>query len=479
MARRTRKRTRKAPATSSPKADSNLHAALDPLSALLKSAGLRRSETADMADGAGSGAKAVKKAAAKRSKLPKPSALATPFPEMPGIKGVRIATVAAGITEPGRRDLFVATMAPKTQVAGVFSCSKTPGAPVEWSRRALDNDNPEARVLVVHSGNANAFTGKFGDEVAKDIAAVAAKAAKCRQRDVFMAGTGIIGERLPVHKVTGKIPSLIRGGSARSWLLAARSMMVTDTFPKGATRTAQIDDVTVTLNGIAKGSRMVAPDLATTLGFVFTDAPVPSDVLQGLLLLAVRESFNSISIDGDMSPNDTVMAFATGQAALESPITRLGDRRLADFRRKLADLLKELSRQIVADGDGAKKLIKVTVSGASSAAAAGIIARAVANSPLVKLSIGAEEANWGRIIAAVGKSGEAADRDKLKLTIGNILVAAQGEAHPDYVPAALVEVLKAKEIHITIDVGVGRASASVWTCDLTQRYIPLSTSNRS
>ncbi len=476
MARRTRKRSKSTDGTAAAKASSNLHAALDPLSALLKGAGLRRSEPAEMSPSPPS---RPKKIAPARAAAPKPSALAVPFPDMPGLKGLRLATASAGIAAPGTRDLLVVTFPPKTQVAGVFSRSKTPGAPVDWCRRALDNESPEARVLVVHAGNANAFTGKFGDDAAKEIAAAAAKAAKCRQRDVFMAGTGVIGERLPVHKVSSKLPAMIRGGSSRPWLLAARSIMVTDTFPKGATRVAKIDDVSVTLNGIAKGSRMVSPDLATVLGFVCTDAEIPSDILQGLLLLAVRESFGAISIDGDMSPNDTVMAFASGQVALKTPVTRLGDRRLADFRRKLTDLMKDLSRQIVSDGDGAKKLIKVMVTGAASAAAAGVIARAIANSPLVKLSIGAEEPNWGRIIAAVGKSGEAADRDKLNLTINDVYVAKNGEAHPDFVPAALAEALKAKEVRVSVDVGVGRGVGSVWTCDLSQRYIALSTSNRS
>lgn len=456
--------------------------ALDPLAALLKGAGLRRSEP----DAPGATAtpapkrKTAKKAAARRKKSPpKRSPLAVDFPHMPAIPGVRLGAVAAGIRYKGRRDLMIASFSSGTTVAGVFTQSKTASAPVEWCKKSISAENPEAGLLVVNSGNSNAFTGKAGDDAVKEIASVAAKAAGCRQRDVFIASTGVIGEPLPVNKIVSRLPSMVRGTSPRAWSAATEAIMTTDTFPKGATRTARIDGVEVKINGIAKGSGMIAPDLATMLAFIFTDAAIPSDVLQSLLLLGTRDSFNAITVDSDTSTSDTVLCFATGEAKLEKPITRAGDRRLADFRNKLHDLMQDLALQIVRDGEGASKLVKVVVTGATSTSAARTIALSIANSPLVKTAVAGEDPNWGRIVMAVGKSGEAADRDKLKITMNGIPVASKGQVDPDYVESKGAAAMKEKEITIEVDVGVGRGDSTIWTCDLTQRYIAINADYRS
>jgi len=454
--------------------------ALDPLSALLKGAGLRRSAPEADTPKSKPKSKAAKKAAAKRRTANATrSPLAVPFPNMPTVPGVRLGAVAAGIKYRGRRDLMVATLASGTTVAGVFTQSKTAAAPVEWCRKGLDREDPAAGILVVNSGNANAFTGKAGQDATKEIAGTVAKAAGCRRRDVFICSTGVIGEPLPVEKITARLPSLVRGAGPRAWGAAAKAIMTTDTFPKGATRTAKIDGVEVKINGIAKGSGMIAPDLATMLAFIYTDAQIPSDVLQSLLLLGTRDSFNSITVDSDTSTSDTVLCFATGQAKLERPITRAGDRRLSDFRRKLFDLMLDLALQIVRDGEGAMKLVRVAVSGAASTSAARKIALSIANSPLVKTAVAGEDPNWGRIVMAVGKSGEAADRDKLKIALNGILVAAKGHVDPDYVEADGAAAMKAAEITIEVDVGVGRGTSTIWTCDLTHRYISINADYRS
>ena len=374
---------------------------------------------------------------------------------------------------------MVATFKPGTQVAGIFTQSKTASAPVDWCRKALDHENPEAGVLVVNSGNANAFTGKAGDEAVKEIVSAAAKAAKCRQREVFVASTGVIGEPLPAAKITSRVGSLIKGGSARPWKTSAQAIMTTDTFPKGATRSAVIDGVTVQINGMAKGSGMIAPDMATMLSFIFTDAPIPSSVLQSLLMLGARDSFNAITVDSDTSTSDTVMAFATGAASIDKPITRIGDRRLADFRLKLHDLMRELALSVVRDGEGATKLIKVRVKGAASTSAARTIALAIANSPLVKTAVAGEDPNWGRIVMAVGKSGEAANRDKLQIAINGLPVALKGQRDPAYSEAKAAASMKASEIVLEVDVGVGQGVSTIWTCDLTHGYISINADYRS
>ncbi len=456
----------------------NIQHALDPLTALLKGAGLRRSDPATP-EAAKPKAKTKRKTAARKTTSLKRSPLAVGFPTMPAVAGVKLSSVAAGVKYANRRDLMVATFKPGTQVAGVFTQSKTAAAPVEWCRKALERDPPSAAVLVVNAGNANAFTGKAGDEAVKEVVGLAAKTAKCRQREVFVASTGVIGEPLPTKRVTDRLASLIKGGSARPWKTSAQAIMTTDTFPKGATRTAEIDGVSVVINGIAKGSGMIAPDMATMLSFIFTDAPVPSDVLQSLLLLGARDSFNAITVDSDTSTSDTVLAFATGAVAIAKPITRIGDRRLADFRLKLHDLMRELALQVVRDGEGASKLVKVVVKGAASTSAARTIALSVANSPLVKTAIAGEDPNWGRVVMAVGKAGEAANRDKLCIKFNGLPVAEKGQVHPDYHEGKTAASMKASEITLEVNVGVGQGISTIWTCDLTSRYISINADYRS
>jgi len=458
-----------------------LHHALDPLAALLKGAGLRRTQVTQpkTASQKVQKTKKAKKSTPRKASASKRSPLAVGFPTMPALGGVKLSSVAAGVKYPNRRDLMVATFKPGTQVAGIFTQSKTASAPVDWCRKAIERDNPEASVLVVNSGNANAFTGKAGDDAVKEVVAAAADAANCRQKDVFMASTGVIGEPLPVKKITSRVGSLVKGGSARPWKTSAQAIMTTDTFPKGATREAEIDGVKVSINGIAKGSGMIAPDMATMLSFIFTDAPIPSAVLQSLLMLGARDSFNAITVDSDTSTSDTVLAFATGAATIEKSITRIGDRRLADFRLKLHDLMRELALQVVRDGEGATKLIKVVVRGAASTSAARTIALSVANSPLVKTAVAGEDANWGRIVMAVGKSGEAANRDKLKISINGLPVALKGQVDPDYNETKAANSMKSQEIILEVDVGVGQGISTIWTCDLTHGYISINADYRS
>jgi len=393
------------------------------------------------------------------------------------ISGVRLGAGPAGIKYEGRDDVLMAVMAPGTTVAGVFTTSKTASAPVDWCRAALAQKS--ARALVVNSGNANAFTGRNGVEAARATADAAAALAGCRPQEVFLASTGVIGEPLPVKKITTALPQIYENTGATAWDQAARAIMTTDTFPKSATATATIDGQVVKINGIAKGSGMIAPDMATMLAFVFTDAAIPGDVLQQLLSQGAETSFNAITVDGDTSTSDTLLLFATGKGARHNPITRLADKRIDDFRAKLNGLLQDLAVQVVRDGEGATKLIRVNVSGAESPAAARKIALSVANSPLVKTAIAGGDANWGRVVMAVGKSGEAANRDKLSIKFGGHRVATQGQRDPNYSEALMSRYMQRPEIEIDIDVGIAKGAFGVWTCDLTHGYISINGDYRS
>lgn len=409
------------------------------------------------------------------------------FADLPPIDGVALGTANTGIRYKGRDDFLVALMPAGTSVAGVFTTSKTASAPVDWCRSNLV-DKCQGRALVVNAGNANAFTGKAGMAAVRAVAAAAADRANCRQKDVFVASTGVIGELLSpeplivaMDKVMPPVKSVM--GPDR-WPEAARAIMTTDTYPKLATRTALIGDQRVTINGIAKGSGMIAPDMATMLGFIFTDAAVDSRALQTLLMLGVRDSFNAITVDSDTSTSDMVLLFATGTAVKgedgpQVPITRPGDPRLRDFRAKLHDLMLDLAHQVVRDGEGARKFIRVTVDGAASYMAARRIALSIANSPLVKTAIAGEDANWGRIVMAVGKAGEMADRDRLAIQIGGIAVARNGAAVPDFDEAPVSRHMRGSDIEIDVDVSVGKSSATVWTCDLTHDYIRINADYRS
>jgi glutamate N-acetyltransferase / amino-acid N-acetyltransferase len=399
------------------------------------------------------------------------------FPKLPPLAGVRLSTVAAGVRYQQRTDVLLALLAPGTQVAGVFTTSKTASAPVLWCRDKLKGG--EARVLVVNSGNANAFTGKAGQEGVREIAGAAAAVTGCRAQDVFMASTGVIGEPLPTEKITKVLARLAAEGAAGNWRAAADAIMTTDTYPKAATATAMIDGVKVTINGIAKGSGMIAPDMATMLSFVFTDANLPASALQECLSAGVGPSFNSITVDSDTSTSDTLLLFATAKGGKHTAITKASDKKLTDFRRNLDAVLLDLALQVVRDGEGAQKLIRIDVSGADSDRAAKRIALSIANSPLVKTAIAGNDANWGRVVMAVGKSGEAADRDKLKISFGGHVVAEKGMRAAKYNEATATKAVMGREVQIAVDLGLGKGASRVWTCDLTHGYIDINGSYRS
>jgi glutamate N-acetyltransferase/amino-acid N-acetyltransferase len=399
------------------------------------------------------------------------------FAILPPLAGVRLATGQAAIKYRDRADVLLMIMAPNTQVAGVFTKSKTASAPVDWCRRQLPGGT--ARALVVNSGNANAFTGRAGVDSVREVAESAAGIVGCRAQEVFLASTGVIGEPLPHQKITRTLGQLAEAGAAGGWRAAAEAIMTTDTYPKLATATAYIDGRRVTINGIAKGSGMIAPDMATLLGFVFTDANLPSAILQLMLNDAVAGSFNSITVDSDTSTSDTILLFATGRGAAHPPISKPADKRLDQFKDRLNALMLDLALQVVKDGEGASKLLQVEVSGAQSNDAAKRIALAIANSPLVKTAIAGGDANWGRVVMAVGKAGEAAERDKLKIMFGSHVVADKGERATGYDEALATKAVAGSEVAISVDVGVGKGKARVWTCDLTEGYIRINGSYRS
>ena len=398
------------------------------------------------------------------------------FPELPPIGGVRLAAIAGGIRYQGRDDLMLAELPQGSAVAGVFTRSLTAGAPVLWCRDCLKTGR--VRGLVVNSGNANVFTGKAGRAAAEATAAAAARLLGGAANEVFIASTGVIGETLPAEKLIAGLEKAAPLLGPANWEKAARAIMTTDTFPKGASASARIGGVEVRLNGFAKGSGMIAPDMATMLAFLFTDARLPHRVLQPLLAAAADRSFNSITVDGDTSTSDTVLLCATGAAA-NAPVTDPADRRLGDFRRALDRVMIDLAQQIVRDGEGAEKFVTIEVAGAASARAARRIGLAIGNSPLVKTAIAAGDANWGRIVMAVGKAGEKADRDRLRISVGGVLIAAEGGPVPGYDEAPVAAHMKGRDIRIEVDVGIGRGKARVWTCDLTHGYVDINGSYRS
>ncbi len=421
-------------------------------------------------------AKKTTKSAAKAAHPVSPLAPKS-FTSLPPLAGVRLSAGQAGVRYKDRTDVLVAVLAPGTQVAGVFTKSKTASAPVDWCKTQLKAGN--ARALVVNSGNANAFTGKAGLEGTRQIAESAAAVVGCRAQEVFLASTGVIGEPLPAGKITRILGDLVEAGAAGGWQAAAEAIMTTDTFPKLATASATIDGRKVTINGIAKGSGMIAPDMATMLAFLFTDAKLPAPVLQELLSAGVQNSFNAITVDSDTSTSDTLLLFATGKGAQHAAITKASDRRLAEFKRKLDEVLLDLALQVVRDGEGAEKLIRIDVTGAESDQAAKRIALSIANSPLVKTAIAGSDANWGRIVMAVGKSGEAADRDKLKISFGKQVVAENGERAARYNEDAATKAVSGRNVEIAVDLDIGTGKARVWTCDLTHGYIDINGSYRS
>jgi len=398
---------------------------------------------------------------------------------LPTLKGVRIATQEAAIKYRGRRDLLFLVFDEVAEVAGVFTRSRCPSAPVDHCRLALKKG--KARGLVVNSGNANAFTGKAGQTTTREVAKEAACLLGGSTDDVYLASTGVIGEPLDAKKITPHLARMLEQAREDAWEDAARAIMTTDTFPKLATRKVDFGGVCVTLNGIAKGAGMIAPDMATLLSFVVTDAPVCAGLLQEMLVSSVEKTFNCISVDSDTSTSDTLLAFATGTAVEHgaSVPNDKKDLRFSALSAALDDLLLDLSLQIVRDGEGVRKLIEVRVKGATSSAAAKKIAFCVVNSPLVKTAIAGEDANWGRVVMAVGKAGEEADRDRLSIWFGDIEVAKQGARAPDYSENLTAAYMKNSHIVITVDVGLAEGQACVWGCDLTHEYVAINGDYRS
>jgi len=403
----------------------------------------------------------------------------TSFPEMPEIKGVSFATASAGIKYEDRADVLLATVAAGTSVAGVFTKSRCSSAPVDWCKARIGGG--QARALLVNSGNANAFTGKKGKAAVDLSAEIVSGSLGCSEAEIFLASTGVIGEPLPAEKFSAVVDELKANQGSASWLDAARAIMTTDTYPKVATASVEIDGVTLTINGVAKGAGMIAPDMATMLSFIFTDAPIAPGVLQALLSDEVGGSFNAVTVDSDTSTSDTVLLFATGSAAGSGvePVALLNDPRVAVLRAALGDVMVDLAHQIVRDGEGARKFVEVRVEGADSDASAKKIALSIANSPLVKTAVAGEDANWGRVVMAVGKAGEPADRDRLAIWFGDVRVAVEGERDPVYSEDAASAVMKQEDIVIRVDLGLGTGLASVWTCDLTKEYVAINGDYRS
>ncbi|QIO59746.1 bifunctional glutamate N-acetyltransferase/amino-acid acetyltransferase ArgJ [Rhizobium leguminosarum] len=401
------------------------------------------------------------------------------FVSMPPLRGVRMATASAGIKYKNRTDVLMMVFDRPATVAGVFTRSKCPSAPVDFCRANLPHGS--ARAVVVNSGNANAFTGLKGRQATALTAKSAAAAVGCAENEVYLASTGVIGEPLDATKFSGVLDRMQVEATGDFWFEAAKAIMTTDTYPKVSTRSAAIGGVAVTINGIAKGAGMIAPDMATMLSFVVTDADIAPAALQALLSDGVGPTFNSMTVDSDTSTSDTLMLFATGAAAEDGQarIERADDPRLAAFRVALNEVLKDLSLQVVRDGEGATKMLEITVTGAESDAAAKRIALSIANSPLVKTAAAGEDANWGRIVMAVGKSGEMADRDRLAIWFGDIRVAVNGERDPDYSEEAASNVMKAQDIPVKVDIGLGGGTATVWTCDLTKEYVAINGDYRS
>ncbi|MGA2494900.1 MAG: bifunctional glutamate N-acetyltransferase/amino-acid acetyltransferase ArgJ [Roseiarcus sp.] len=401
------------------------------------------------------------------------------FPALPPIDGVRFAAGAAGVRYQGRTDVMLALFDRPATVAGVFTRSKCPSATVDWCRAALSEGR--ARALVVNSGNANAFTGAAGVATTSAVAKAIAKAIGAAPNEVYQASTGVIGEPMDPAPIVNALDGLIAAAKPDRLIDAARAIMTTDTFPKVATARVKLGDAEVTINGIAKGAGMIAPDMATMLSFIFTDAPIAAPALQALLSKGVDRSFNAITVDSDTSTSDTLLIFSTGAAAARGApsIADAADPRLAAFRRALDKLLVDLAQQVARDGEGARKFVEVRVAGAATRRAAKRIALAIANSPLVKTAVAGEDANWGRVVMAVGKAGEKAERDKLDIFFGDLRVAHAGQRDPDYSEAEASAYMKKSKIVIGVNVGVGTATAKVWTCDLTKEYIAINGDYRS
>ncbi len=393
------------------------------------------------------------------------------FPDLPPVGGVELATHAGRLRYLGRDDLFLAALPPGTTVAGQLTGSRCPSAPVDWCRAHLSAGT--ARAVVCNAGNANAFTGQAGDATVALMAAAVAAELGVGPSEVLVASTGIIGEPMPDDELATALPALAAGLTAAGppgWEAAANAIRTTDTFAKGAA--AAVAGSGASVVGIGKGSGMIAPDMATMLAFVFTDLAVAAAELQAVSAAVVHRTFNRISVDSDTSTSDTVLTFATGAVGSDAAAE-------GAFEAALEAVMLSLAHQIVRDGEGATKFVEVGVTGAADDAAAEVIARAIGDSPLVKTALAAEDANWGRIVMAVGKAGEAADRDRLRIRIGDELVAEHGVRAPGYQEERATEHLRGPEVRLAVDVGVGPGQATIWTCDLTHGYIDINAGYRS
>jgi glutamate N-acetyltransferase/amino-acid N-acetyltransferase len=416
---------------------------------------------------------------AKPAKAAKPVSPLAPasFPKMPRIAGVEFAAVGAGIKYQNRKDVMLVRLAPGTAIAGAFTRSSTRSGCVRDCQEKLATKVPAdvGAAIVVNSGNSNAFTGKVGDEAVAAVTGGVAAALGIPASRVFSSSTGVIGEPLPYEKITAKIPDMVAGLTEDAIDGAAEAIMTTDTFPKGAVATVQGDGGVIQIAGIAKGSGMIAPDMATMLVYIFTDAKIPATTLQKLVSRNVDASFNSITVDSDTSTSDTLLVAATGKssaAEVKGPVAKA-------FEAALRDVMMNLAHQVIRDGEGATKFVEVRVTGAASNSGAHRVALAIANSPLVKTAVAGQDPNWGRIVAAIGKSGAEADRDRLTIKFGDILVAEKGWRNPTYKEEDGAAYMKQPELVIGVDLGLGNSARSVWTCDLTNRYIEINADYRS
>ena len=394
------------------------------------------------------------------------------FPNIAPVDGVRFATVAAGVRYKGRTDVMAAHLAPGTQVAGVFTRSATRSAPVLDCQAKIGIDGDGPALIVVNSGNSNAFTGAAGVTSVQAITAKAAQAFDVPEDRIFTSSTGVIGEPLPHERITAMLDTLAGSLDHGAFEAAARAIMTTDTFPKGAERVVRTPNGNVRIAGFAKGSGMIAPDMATMLVYIFTDAKIGRAALQAMTTAACDRTFNCITVDSDTSTSDTLLVAATGASGVDAEDS-------TDFAHALEDLMRDLAHQVVRDGEGATKFVTVNVASAATADDARKIALSIANSPLVKTAIAGEDPNWGRVVMAVGKSGAAADRDRLSIRFGDVLVAENGQVHPAYVEADAAAHMKEEEVTITVDLGLGDGAATIWTCDLTARYIEINADYRS
>ena len=416
----------------------------------------------------------VKKASSNKPVSPLAPAA---FPELPLIAGVEFAAVEAEVRYKNRKDVMLVRLAPGTAMAGVFTRSSTRSACVRDCQTKLAIKVPigAGAAIIVNSGNSNAFTGQIGDQAVAAVTSSVAEALGLPASRVFSSSTGVIGEPLPYHQITRKIPELVAALQPDAIEMAAHAMMTTDTFPKGAAAIVQGDGGPIKIAGIAKGSGMIAPDMATMLVYIFTDAKISPAALQKLVSRNTDSTFNSITVDSDTSTSDTLLIAATGQslaAEVKGPV-------LKTFEAALKSVMMSLAHQVIRDGEGATKFVEIRVTGAASNQDAQRVAFSIANSPLVKTAIAGQDPNWGRIIAAIGKSGAAADRDKLSISFGNILVAQNGWRSPAYVEADAAAYMQKSELVIAVDMGLGASARSVWTCDLTNRYIEINADYRS